>query len=725
MSYSTGDTSTPRIKKDDQFQVVDPGPYVGTVKVNEDPTRMGTLQVLIPALAQTNEATYSSQLYTVKYAPSFYGAKSYNTLEPNKPADFKATQHSYGMWMVPPDIDTEVLVVFAEGNTTKGFWIGCVQQPYTNHMMPGIAASEQSLREPDANGNSTEGVDSQYGTNKVPVAEANRASFANIGGEDFNKLKKPVHPFAKTLRRQGLGTDDVRGTTTSSARRESPSRVFGVSTPGRLIEDYPQKELGIKTALKKAPVSRSTGQSFTMDDGDDNGQNQLIRLRSASGHQLLLNDSQGVVYLANGDGSVWMEFGKGGIIDIYSELGYNVRSGGDINFHAEGDIKMYANRNIKIKANEDYGTIQLDGNKVRTLAESEIRNQSRRGSILSKAGSSIFSDAAVNQIHQSMGVTHLSASQVHFNSRGRVSNFIPSMTRTDFLNEGGLGTGTLTVDHPDVTPFINAGRSGDRTGKAADPVLKVDRALSGMTGMRVPTHEPFWGHVDKVRPFASSGTKSIATGTIGGIEQSNRNSEMFTIRHKQYEADLERHLVGVGTDQKETETNLFTLKYDTDYGLRAGAPYHTDGEFNDYKKLGKNTSDFYNTTRSSLTVNDASNLNVAVFNDSGILYAKGMDQTVTASVAQSSGSNLSKVEKVTGTVNNILNATNEAQKVVGIIPGTNIVTGSIGNVSKTVEVYKSAVSNTVTAVTQVTSVVNTVGRTVASVAKSIGKVFGF
>ena len=43
-----------------------------------------------------------------------------------------------GMWAVPPDIDTEVLVVFAKGDRTANtaFWIGCVQKPLVNQQIP-------------------------------------------------------------------------------------------------------------------------------------------------------------------------------------------------------------------------------------------------------------------------------------------------------------------------------------------------------------------------------------------------------------------------------------------------------------------------------------------------------------------------------------------------------------------------------------------------------------
>jgi hypothetical protein len=65
------------------------------------------------------------------------------------PYDFKATQQSYGMWAVPPDIDTTVLVIFAKGENTNAnaFWMGCVQDPMTNQMVPGNGSSTKTRLE--------------------------------------------------------------------------------------------------------------------------------------------------------------------------------------------------------------------------------------------------------------------------------------------------------------------------------------------------------------------------------------------------------------------------------------------------------------------------------------------------------------------------------------------------------------------------------------------------
>ena len=112
-----GDTSTPnRQNRTSSFTEINPGPYMAIVKDNKDPARMGGLRVLIPSLSGVNEG-YAGQLYDVGYLMPFYGAKSTNALTGSGKgdvSDYADGAHSYGMWMVPPDIDSRVLVIFVE-----------------------------------------------------------------------------------------------------------------------------------------------------------------------------------------------------------------------------------------------------------------------------------------------------------------------------------------------------------------------------------------------------------------------------------------------------------------------------------------------------------------------------------------------------------------------------------------------------------------------------------
>lgn len=245
-----------------------PGPYIGEITNHLDKTYMGGVEVAIrkgiPGLVGSQNA-----VYPVQYLSPFYGATSIRH-EGNNSNNFDDVQKSYGMWMVPPDVGTQVLVIFVDGDPNQGFWFGCVQDRFQNHMVPGLAASQQS--------STTAEQLRKYGTTLLPVAEMHKKSQTLNSGPNVDKRQKAVHPFADRLLAQGLLLDTARGVTSSSARREIPSNVFGISTPGPLKTSTNAKKGKIGYgAGRQVPVSRLGGSTFVMDDGDVNGQNELVR----------------------------------------------------------------------------------------------------------------------------------------------------------------------------------------------------------------------------------------------------------------------------------------------------------------------------------------------------------------------------------------------------------------------------------------------------------------
>jgi len=433
--YLKGNASTPVPPGADKSWVNrSPGPYLGIVKGNTDPARMGRLRVFIPSLANTNNPS-EDQLITCEYLAPFYGAKGERYTK-SRGIEYQDSQHSYGMWMVPPDLETKVLVIFAEGKIEQAYWMGCVQDPYNNHMTPGIASSENTN---DALDGTFEGADagfqqdkkSKYGTTNVPSGELNRSREGALQNGNYDSLRKPIHPLAEVLLQQGLSADDIRGNTSSSARRETPSQVFGISTPGRKDTKSNKENVGTNDKLVKDYVTRGIGHTFVMDDGDIQGDNQLTRLRTASGHQLLMHDTEGVVYLANGSGKAFIEMDKDGTISVYSDGGINMRSGRDfnlhsdmnINFHAKGAINFTSETNVALNA-EGY---------VFAMGEKGILNSSQKGSVRNYARDGISSFTDGTQLHGAKGRIDLAGSQVHFNSVGASSTWGPGWLKPDAI----------------------------------------------------------------------------------------------------------------------------------------------------------------------------------------------------------------------------------------------------------------------------------------------------
>lgn len=360
LDYSTADLPEGR-----------PGPYLARVVSHLDSGYMGSLEVEIlrptGSDVSNGELVSDGHLHLVKYMSPFYGVTDVKFTSPNVD-DYNGTQKSYGMWMVPPDPGTTVVVFFIDGNPRKGYWMGCVPDDRMNFMVPGLAATKSIV---DTNSDIT---------GRVPAAEYNKSITDQVSTVDAEQIKKPVHPFTNVLKAQGLLLDDVRGITTSSARRETPSMVFGISTPGPVDkqEGATTGTIGKASAMiQRAYVSRLGGSTFVMDDGDDKflrkgspsdtppdyasveqGQtegdvtrphNELIRLRTRTGHQILLHNSEDLIYIGNAKGTTWIELTSNGKIDIYADDSISVHTKNDINFTADRDINFTAGGDMNVK----------------------------------------------------------------------------------------------------------------------------------------------------------------------------------------------------------------------------------------------------------------------------------------------------------------------------------------------------------------------------------------
>ena len=670
--YIKGDTSTPEAPhKDKSWGVEEPGPYIGIVKGNIDPLKMGRLNVLIPALSKTTEAT-EQNVIECRYLSPFSGHKGLTyTKEGNK---YEDSQFSYGFWAVPPDLETRVLVIFAEGKIENAFWIVCIQEPITNHMIPGIASTSNVV---DDSGKS---ASAEYGSLNIPAGEVNRTK--GVTFTNFEEKPHPIHPFADTLLKQGLIGDNVRGTTTSSAQRESPSQVFGMSTPGRKNFGAKNRNVGPSNDFAEDKVDRLTGHSFVMDDGAEAGTNQLTRLRTASGHQLLMHDTAGVVYIANGSGNSYIEMTRDGRIDIYSGIGgINLRTEGDFNLHSDSNINFHANGNIRMRAESEFiqsSDIALNVSKNGTF------NSSTDGSISTFGKSGISSFTPGQQLHGASGGTHLAGGNIHFNSVGPSSSWGP----------GWLDNAAVAMEPRDEGDV-------ELTKKGIEPLQMFSRETK-TTVHRFVTHEPMFRAdpigSDSVIPIDVDDKKQWSKnantpGTSEYINQTNRLSSNSAIRDAQFQSDALTYVkqkMGSSTDVTKAKELLtdFGTKYNTIYGIseRIKLPFDIKDSITEkIKKSGfvATAEDKVSSVLSSQVIESFKNKSTELFKDnvfvnsSGQLFALGKDNVNLASDTINTVKGL-KQNLSAGSIDGTINSISQINRTFSSITGGKVI--SISNV---------------------------------------------
>ena len=488
---------------DDDF--IGPGPYLAIVTNHLDPTYMGGLEVsLIRSIP--GRATTRTTNVIAKYCSPFFGVTP-QSHEGNNSSNFNDVQKSYGMWMVPPDVGCTVMVFFVDGDINQGYWFGCVPDMYQNHMVPGIAASQYSAM--------TEEQLRQYGTRNVPVAEFNKST-RNSGGTPStpnpDRYTKPVHPFADRLVQQGLLVDNIRGITSSSARREVPSRVFGISTPGPVDTSSPLKPAGFTTGGDQGvmmPTSRLGGHQLVMDDGDTEGKNELFRIRTRTGHQILLHNSSDLIYIANSKGTAWIELTSNGKIDVYSQDSISIHSENDFNFRADRDVNIESGRNINLNA---YGGMQIQAVDKFNLICAEDGKLQFNGTYNLSAGSDIRLSAGAD-------ASILAGAEGFFNSGASMSLSSGGEMKQAAGSTFGVSAGAAYIEsaseikmNSGPAPAADIGPSPE-TPEALEVFALPNRSLSSGWAnnqfyrasdlnsimLRVPTHEP-WDHHENIDP---------------------------------------------------------------------------------------------------------------------------------------------------------------------------------------------------------------------------------
>jgi uncharacterized protein (DUF2345 family) len=137
-----------------------------------------------------------------------------------------------------------------------------------------------------------------------------------------------------------------------------------------------------------------------------------IRIKSCEGNQIVLDDSNGRVYISSALGNTWLELNEDGNVYVYAGKSFSVHAQGDINMTAGGNLNMAAGGAVNI----------ISGTSTSISAGGNININSSASTVLSScANLDMTGNANVRiQSGQQMGLTGTAglfqtASEIHLN----------------------------------------------------------------------------------------------------------------------------------------------------------------------------------------------------------------------------------------------------------------------------------------------------------------------
>jgi len=338
-----------------------------------------------------------------------------------KSESYMATQKSYGLFLPIPDVHVTVIVGFPGGDISQGVILGTIPDTNRTFTIPGIPWTTTT---------------NEKGTAPVDYPGAER----NYRHEDHVETHRPSHdPMTRHLIKQGLLLDGVRGTSTSGTHRAYPypTKAYGITTPAQ--HQFVMDDGSTETSVMEKSGSKPW---WNPKPGTVGQHNSLIRFRTQSGAQILLHDTEKLIYIITSDGESWIELSdakddRPSAIDIYSRGDISINSEKSINFRAEDRISFEAGKEICIKS------LGADGIKI---------------------------EASIGEINI--------AAKLDYN-----------------VTSDGNGNILIAGDYRETAQRIDMNGPAAATAKVKDPfVLACNKTVKTSIANRVPEHEPWDCH---------------------------------------------------------------------------------------------------------------------------------------------------------------------------------------------------------------------------------------
>ena len=289
-------------------------PYLveGIVIDTSDPQELGRLKVWCPSLDGDN--VRAETLPWVRYVSPLAG-QAYDY-----PAGGTAGKAigpvSYGMWAVPK-IGAEVMIGFLYDDPNQRVYMGSFFRDSGNRSLPagrnGAGAPTSDTFDP---------IEPQT---------------SNLSTQFQGKLATSIARTRGVYERQAAQAANEKTTEEGYSTRVVAAPEGGLNADP-LVSTLDPQTYSITTPGRHAIIMQ------------DDPKFARVRIKTAEGHQVILDDANERIYVSTAHGKSWIELDLDGHVHVYAAESISVSSGKDLNLSALGSVNISAGANFNVGA---------------------------------------------------------------------------------------------------------------------------------------------------------------------------------------------------------------------------------------------------------------------------------------------------------------------------------------------------------------------------------------
>ena len=321
-----------------------PGLIEGIVVDTADPQEMGRMKVHCPAIdgAEPNIEMLPWVTYVTPLAGQAHDYPAGNGGKSTGPV-------SYGFWAVPK-CGATVLIGFLYNDYNQRIYMGSFFHVHGNRSLPNGRNIENEAPQSDS---------------YDPIEPTSSNLKTQFNSDLANSIAQTRGAYERQVAQAKDDKDEKEGYQVRVAPYDKAGdldpQTYCITTPGR--------------------------HAIIMHDNPKTGR---VRIKTAEGHQIILDDANERIYISTSRGNTWVELDVDGHIHVHGGASVSIAAGKDINLSAGGNINIAAGGNLNLAA---AGYARLSACKDVSLSGDSKMNFTTGGTMNLKAGPAIMSSA--------------------------------------------------------------------------------------------------------------------------------------------------------------------------------------------------------------------------------------------------------------------------------------------------------------------------------------------